>query len=151
MISEIELLKSLWEKNPNRLTKSKTLIVPGISKTQTGWSLNNEHWAYNVGYCFREALGIRLEERKIKGKPTMEWLQAPIIKFKNGDTFIQHDKSHALQVRFANPMGWEPITSTMNLGSIAYTKFKIVDGYYLKMEDKNVTQLEFLEFLINGN
>lgn len=64
-MDELAHLKSLWKQRSKR---SADLIIPNVSYSRNIGSLNNSHWAYQVPYAYREALDLRLDERRKKVK-----------------------------------------------------------------------------------
>ena len=149
---EITLLESLWPKDENRKnTRSTTLIVPEISYNRSEGFLENEHWYFNVPYAFRDALDIKFEERKKDKKPYMVWTQGPILNFKEGDCFSSKNGKAVLQIRFANPMGWDQSKKIMYEGSVSYDMYSTQDtSSFFKVGDDTCSQMDFLKLLITG-
>ena len=144
-MNELEHLKSMWCEKVKRSTK---LIVPDVTYENMVGSLNNAHWAFKVPYAFREALDIKYEQR-IKGKESHKiWTQGPILGFKEGDLLHSKNSTKAVQVQFANPMGWDKQNNEMFQGSVYYTEYKISDSKYTETQRKTSNQMLFLQLLI---
>ncbi|WP_434145029.1 hypothetical protein [Photobacterium leiognathi] len=125
--------------------KNVPFVVPVVtwdSVTQTGF-LNNDHWAFNVGYGFREALDFIFMERVRNKQKVYRWSQGPIIAFKEGDLIRSKDNKRSVQVRFANPMGWDADKNEMYYGSVTYFESN-------SLETKILSQIDFLNLLITG-
>lgn len=146
-MNELDHLKSMWSANVKRKT---VLIVPQVSYHENEGSLNNEAWAFNVGYAFRDALDIRFEERKKNKKSYMVWTQGPILSFKEGDMIHSRDGKRIVQVRFANQMGWDSAKNEMYQGSVVYSEYMPSNNSYLKLNELTCTQMQFLQLLIHG-
>lgn len=147
---ELELLKSLWKE---RTKRSTTLIVPKVEGNQPDnarCSLFNEHWAFTVGYGFRDALDISYEKRMFEKKPYLVWTQGPIIAFKEGDLITSKCGKMAVQVTYAVPMGWDTDSDEMYLGIVTYKNFAIRSGKFELVEEKSSDQMQFLGLLISG-
>lgn len=135
-----------WRK---RSSRSTDLIVPKVSycKDTGQGSLNNEFWAYKVGYCFRDALDLVYTERikVVDKKKTIhfEWTQGSIIYFKEGD--LLSSATGCLQVYSSAPMGWDNINNKMYQGFVLYRKFPGDEKLF------TVTQMEFLAMLVFGD
>lgn len=143
----IELKKKKNKEQFDRLDEDKSVpfVVPAVtwdSVTQTG-SLNNEHWAFNVGYGFREALDLKFMERVRNKNKVYRWSQGPIIAFKEGDLIRSKDNKRSVQVQFANPMGWDADKNDMYYGSVTYLESN-------SLETKILSQIDFLNLLITG-
>ncbi|CCN37194.1 hypothetical protein VIBNISO65_1660020 [Vibrio nigripulchritudo SO65] len=144
----VEHLKSMWGPKVRR----KTTTIPEVkydTEKSVGMLMNND-WFYNVTYAFREALDLKFEERKVNKRSYMIWTQGPILNFKNGDTFISKCETNAVQVKYANSMGWDADKHEMYKGSVVYELFKIENGNYKKLSQLACTQVDFLEVLITG-
>lgn len=131
----------------NRLDEDKNVpfVVPFVtwdSENQIG-SLNNEHWVFNVGYEFREALDLIFMKRVRNKQTVYRWSQGPIIAFKEGDLIRTKDNKRSVQVRFSNPMGWDTNKDEMYYGSVSYLESD-------SLEIKILSQIDFLNFLITG-
>ena len=146
-MKELDHLKSMWSHKVKRKTD---LIVPKITYSDTTGSLNNEVWEYKVPFAFRDALDIKYEQRMKDKKPYMVWTQGPILNFKNGDLLTDKNNKKAVQVLFANRMGWDTINDKMYEGSIVYDTFKITNGEYIKEPQQKCSQMQFLALLIYG-
>jgi hypothetical protein len=146
-MNELEYLKSLWGPKAKRKTD---LIVPQITYENNEGSLNNESWAYNVSYAFREALDIRLEQRMRNSVPYKIWTQGPLLSFKDGDLIHSQDGKKSVQVLFAREMGWDSIKEEMYQGSVVYTEFGLSGNSLTKRSEHTCTQMQFLQLLIFG-
>lgn len=144
-MNDIEHLKSLWAQ---KIKRSTTLIVPGVTYENNAGSLNNQKWFFVVGYAFRDALDIKYEQRMKNKKPYMVWTQGPIISFKEGDVFHSANSKVILQIKFANPMGWDSTINDMYLGSVTYLEHH--QEINLEQSDKMCNQMQFLELLMYG-
>ncbi|EOE6052908.1 TPA: hypothetical protein ACYHOP_000239 [Vibrio cholerae] len=152
---QLDIIKNIIKKriesgNSSFDRQDKTLIIPKVSydkETMKG-SLNNEEWAFHVGYCFRDALDLQYLKRKRDKKNVYLWTQGPIISFKEGDMLVKKTGDIALQVKNALPMGWSEEQNEMYYGFVFYREFDIASNTY--KGEKLVSQLEFLEILING-
>ncbi|HIF9342099.1 TPA: hypothetical protein ACX6RU_002184 [Photobacterium damselae] len=147
VIHIVELRKEKNKEQFERLDEDKNVpfIVPAVtwdSVSQTG-SLNNDHWAFNVGYQFREALDLIFMERVRNKQKVYRWSQGPIIAFKEGDLIRSKDNKRSVQVRFANPMGWDVDKNDMYYGSVTYLESN-------SLETKILSQIDFLNLLITG-
>lgn len=49
------------------------------------------NWAFKVSDGFKDALDIKIGERKINGKATLVWTQGHIYSFQKGDTILDHE------------------------------------------------------------
>lgn len=114
----LEQLESMWAPK----VKRKVPTIPEVKfDTELGvGTLDNDDWFFKVPYAFREALDIKFEERKKDKKGYMVWTQGPILSFKDGDTFTAQNEKSSLQVKFSNPMGWDPDKNKMYQGSIVF-------------------------------
>jgi hypothetical protein len=146
-MNELEHLRSMWARKIKRQTD---LIVPKV--TYDGWegSLNNESWEFKVTYAFRDALDIKYEERKKSKKTYMLWTQGPILRFKDGDLIHSKDGKRAVQVQFAQPMGWDSTNNEMYQGSVVYSEFAVSGNSLSKTSERSCTQMQFLQLLIHG-
>ncbi len=144
----VEHLESMWASKISR----KTPTIPEVSydtELSIG-SLNNDDWFFKVPYAFREALDLTFEERKKNKKGYMVWTQGPILSFKNGDSFTAKTGEKALQIQFANPMGWDPVKNEMYHGSVVFKEFTVNGNQFTELDQHNCSQMEFLKVLING-
>lgn len=144
----IEHLESMWASKISR----KTPTIPEVSydtELSVG-SLNNDDWFFKVPYAFREALDLKFEERKKNKKGYMVWTQGPILSFKNGDFFTAKNGSTALQVQFADPMGWDSTKNEMYLGSVVFKEFSVSGNKFTELNQHSSSQMEFLKILISG-
>lgn len=129
--------------------KHVPFVVPAITwdnDTKQG-SLNNDHWCFKVGYGFREALDLRLIERKRDKKIVNLWSQGCIISFQEGDLIDSRCGKRAVQVTFASPMGWDDAKNEMFYGSVTYKELDLVNN---SSTVHTLNQLEFLNMLIEG-
>ncbi|MCC3803444.1 hypothetical protein QTO12_04550 [Vibrio owensii] len=129
--------------------KEVPFIVPKVTwnaEIGTG-SLNNEHWAYCVGYAFREALDLQFMERIRDKKKVNLWSQGCILNFKEGDLISSKCGKKYVQVKYASPMGWDEDKNEMYYGSVTYS---YVDNENSIKEQRHTTQTDFLSLLING-
>ena len=147
-MKELDHLKSMWS---HKIKRKTDLIVSNITYSGTSGSLNNEGWSYKVPYAFRDALDIKYEQRMKDKKPYMVWTQGPILSFKDGDVLTDIDNKKAVQVLFANRMGWDTTNDKMYEGNVVYDTFKITNGQYIKGEQKTCSQMQFLSLLIYGS
>jgi hypothetical protein len=161
MILELEYLCSLWEKANKqetgepycKVSRAIKLIVPEVTyypKEMAG-SLNNDHWAYDVSYAFRDALDIKFEQRMKNKKPYMVWTQGPLINFTKGDWIHSKCGQKSLQVQFSSGMGWDPTILQMYNGIVNFDRFNKKDGSWIKTSSESLDQMEFLEMLIMGD
>lgn len=146
-MSALEHLRSMWAAKIKRKT---VLIVPKVTYDGLNGFLNNDSWAFKVTYAFRDALDIKYEERKKNNNPYMVWTQGPILSFKIGDIFHSKDGNRAVQVRFANQMGWDPAKNEMYQGSVIYSEYAVTGNSFSKLKEHSCTQMEFLQLLIHG-
>lgn len=149
-MKELELLRALWK---DRAKRSTELIVPSVSGSSADnalCSLHNDHWAYLVGYAFREALDIKYEKRMRDKKPYWTWTQGPIISFKNGDLIMSKTGETAVQVSYALPMGWDREIGEMYKGLVTHKLYSVKDNKFTVIGEKSVDQMQFLELLIYG-
>lgn len=147
-MQELESLKSMWAAK----VKRKVPTMPQVkynSELNVG-TLDNDDWYFRVPYAFREALDIKFEERKKDKKCYMVWTQGPILSFKDGDTFTAKNQKSALQVRFSNPMGWDPEKNQMYQGRVVFDKFDVSGHKHTKLSQYSCTQMDFLKILISG-
>lgn len=146
-MKELDHLQKMWA---SKIKRSTDLIVPEVTHEGLNGSLNNEYWFFNVKYAFREALDIKYEERKKNKKPYMVWTQGPILSFKEGDLIHSNDGQRAVQVQFANQMGWDSAKQQMYVGSVSYFEMSVSDGFFNKISEQSCTQMQFLQLLIYG-
>ncbi|MCY7296911.1 hypothetical protein [Alteromonas sp. a30] len=146
MKKEFKLLKSMWEKKERQLE----LIVPKVTTDGITGSLNNGHWAYQVGYAFRSALSISYDERVKLKKPYMVWTQGPNIHFKSGDFIISRCQTKAIQVIAGTGVERDKETNKMDLGSVTYDTFDKTLTGWKKTGTHNHNQMAFLALLISG-
>lgn len=146
-MNELEHLRSMWSATVKRAT---VLIVPQVTYHEQKGSLNNESWAFNVEYAFRDALDIKYEERKKNKKAYMVWTQGPLLSFKEGDMINSRDGNRIVQVRFASQMGWDASKNEMYQGSVVYSEYTPSNNTYLKLNEHTCTQMQFLQLLIHG-
>jgi hypothetical protein len=140
---EIELIKKIGSKR--RATRSVDLIV-NIKLEHLGTS----DWSYPLSYGFRDAIDIQYSERVKDKKKYMVWTQGPIIAFKEGDFIKSVCKCFAVQVEFAQPMGWDVEKDKMYLGNVMFKLFKDKVGKLALDSKYECDQLAFLALLING-
>jgi hypothetical protein len=143
----IEMRKTKGKAQFDRLDEDKKVpfIVPAVtwdSVKQVG-SLNNDHWSFNVGYAFREALDLIFMDRMRNKRKVNLWTQGALISFKEGDLIHSRCGQRSVQVKYATPMGWDEAKNDMYYGVVTYHERG-------KPESKHVTQLDFLSMLING-
>ena len=143
---ELEHLKSMWS---SKIRKKLDLIVP-VSRLEDESELSGEHWFFNVHFAFRSALDINYVERKENKKSYMVWIQGPIFKFKEGDMLHSSDGATILQVKNANPMGWDSSLGSMYEGTILFEVYENIDNKIRKLKSYTCTQMDFLEILITG-
>lgn len=146
-MKELDLLRSMWS---HKIKRKTDLIVSKITYSGTTGSFNNESWAFQVPYAFRDALDIKYEQRMKDKKPYMIWTQGPILNFKDGDVLTDKNNKKAVQVLFANRMGWDTTNNIMYEGNVVYDTFTISNGEYIKGEQKTCSQMQFLSLLICG-
>lgn len=146
-MNKLDHLKSMWGPKAKRKTD---LIVPQVTYEDGQGSLNNDLWAFNVTYAFRDALDIKYEERKKNKKPYMVWTQGPILSFKEGDVIHSKDGKRSVQVRFANQMGWDANKEEMYPGSVVYSEYAVSGNSLSKAGEHTCTQMQFLQLLISG-
>lgn len=147
MNDELALLKSMWGEKVSRETQ---LIIPSIVDKNKNGESNDSHWKYRVGYAFRDALDIKYEQRKKNKKPYMIWTQGPILSFKEGDLLFTSCGLYAVQVKYADSMGWDVAKAVMYQGSVTFDEFDFIAGTWSKIKTNTLTQMEFLEMLIYG-
>lgn len=141
-------LESMWAPKAKRTDKTIPMIKYN-TELNIGF-LSNDDWFFKVPYAFREALDLKFEERKRNKKSYMVWTQGPILRFKDGDTFYSKNESLALQVQFANPMGWDSSLNEMYLGSVIFKEFKVEGNNLIEIKQYSCNQMNFLNFLVNG-
>jgi hypothetical protein len=146
------LLHGLWP-SPNlesKTIKRGTELIAGYLDENNKFS--NDHWGFNVGYCFRDSLDIRLDTRLKDKKPYSVWTQGAIIKFKEGDLIFSKCKTYALSVTFGNRMGWDDDTNSMFEGSVNFMVARMHDEkrFIKYLGQTTMTQMEFLKLLIDG-
>ncbi len=152
---EIELIEKMTLNK--RVKRSERLITPIMLD-----SLKTECWAFPLSYGFRDALDIRFtekvttikkvingEEVKVQ-KKHMLWTQGRVIAFKDGDFIINSVRDAAVQVEFAQPMGWDNLKDIMYNGSVIFKLYNIQSGKYFLSGKHECDQLAFLAFLITG-
>lgn len=156
-----EIKKRLDEAGKQRIAKetgniyfrrSTKLITPDIlwdSSINEG-SLNNDDWAYKVGYCFRSALDISLETRYKNKKPKQIWTQGHLINFTRGDTFTARSGHKSLQVQEADSMRWMPNEHSLDMGFITYSHLTDENGLPSNIPLTTVSQIQFLKILVTG-
>lgn len=147
----IEQRISKGKSNFQRLDEDKKVpfIVPKVTWNNalgTG-SLNNEHWAYRVGYAFREALDLQFMERVRDKKKVNLWSQGCLLNFKEGDLISSNCGKKYVQVKYASPMGWDEAKNEMHYGTVTYS---FIDQEKNTSEQRHATQVEFLQMLIEG-
>lgn len=147
-MKEIKLLRSMWSPKVRRETD---LIVPQITLSEKGNSLNNDFWAFKVTFAFRNALDIKYEERKKDKEPYLIWTQGPFLNFKEADLIHSQDESRALQVQVATPVVWDFEKNEMYQGRVSYIEYVITNELFSKVNEQVCTQMQFLELLIKGN
>ena len=151
----IDLRKNKDKGQFERLDEDKKVpfVVPKVTwdSTMMAGSLNNEHWAFNVHYAFREALDLRFMERVRNKRKVHLWTQGALVSFKEGDTLVSRCRSRSVQVKYANGMGWDAAKQEMYFGSVIFKKHTIKNGVFSFVGEDNLTQLEFLEMLITGS
>ncbi|HDY7840673.1 TPA: hypothetical protein RQK35_003411 [Vibrio vulnificus] len=129
--------------------KHVPFVVPAITwdtESKEG-SLNNDHWYFKVGYCFREALDLQFIERVRDKKKVNLWSQGCIVSFKEGDLIYSHSGDRAVQVKYASPMGWDEAKNEMYYGSVTFDETNLLNG---SSDVVTLNQLEFLSLLIEG-
>ena len=146
-MNEITLLKSMWGQKARR----KVDLISPISVINGKTLFDNSHWHYNVHFSFREAIDIRLEERKNDKKPYLVWTQGPIISFKEGDLIHSNDGCRSVQVKYALPMGWDGSKGEMYEGVVTYSLFENSEGEIHQIGQESCSQMRFLELLITGS
>lgn len=143
---ELEHLKSMWS---SKIRKKLDLIVP-VSRLEDESDLSGDDWFFNVHFAFRSALDINYVERKENKKSNMVWIQGPILKFKEGDMLHSRDGATILQVKNANPMGWDSSLGSMYEGTVLFEVYENIDNKIRKLKSYTCTQMGFLEILITG-
>lgn len=147
---EIEaILSSMWKKNRRR---EKNLITSWASARhgKTG-GLGNEHWAFSVGYHFREALDMKFQELQKNLKKYYDWTQGPIINFKEGDSIPSKDGGILISVDYAMPMGWDTETESMYQGIVTFRCFeKGKNERWQACCTYTMSQMDFLRILVEG-
>lgn len=154
-MNELEIIKSLWPKKgiDGKIIKKNreiSLIVPEISYFGQDGSLNNDSWAFRVGYAFRDALDIKYEERKINKEPYMVWTQGPCLDFKEGDILHAKDGNRTVQVLSAKQMEFDSEKDEFYRGLVVYSEYEVSGNSFTKIEDRACTQMQFLQLLIDG-
>jgi DNA helicase-2/ATP-dependent DNA helicase PcrA len=144
---ELEHLKSMWS---SKIRRKQELIVPLSRFNDESEFLSGEDWFFNVHFAFRSALDINYVERKKDKKSYMVWIQGPILKFKEGDMLHSSDGATILQVKNANPMGWDSSLGSMYEGTILFEVYENIDNKISKLKSYTCTQMGFLEILITG-
>jgi DNA helicase-2/ATP-dependent DNA helicase PcrA len=144
---ELEHLKSMWS---SKIRRKQELIVPASRLKGESELLSGEDWFFNVHFAFRSALDINYVERKKDKKFYMVWMQGPILKFKEGDMLHSRDGTIILQVKNANPMGWDSSLDSMYEGTILFEVYKNIDNKISKVKSYTCTQMSLLEILITG-
>ena len=147
-MKELEILKSLWDVKTKtgrrKSVREPTLIVPHIDTKNSRDDFCHENWFFNVSYAFREALDIKYEERKKDKKSYWLWTQGPYLSFKDGDTLRSRDNKIALQVKYANSMGWDTVKQEMYQGSIVFDKFNVDGHKHTPVSQHSCNEMEFL-------
>ncbi|WP_305845317.1 hypothetical protein [Photobacterium leiognathi] len=82
-------------------------------------------------------------ERVRNKKKIYRWSQGPIIAFKEGDLIRSRDNKRSVQVRFANPIGWDTDKNDMYYVSVTYLESN-------SLETKILSKIDFLNLLITG-
>lgn len=148
MVKEIALLRAIYQDSINGkgLKLSKQLIVPKVSYSDNTGCLHNEHWTYNVPYCFSDALDLRFIQFKKNNVCFTQWVQGCVLKFNEGDFFESSMGGLSVQVVSAKPVVINFKTWAMDEGEVVYQFFDRSGlGDLVK-----VSQFEFLERLIYG-
>ncbi|PHS63800.1 MAG: hypothetical protein COB09_11210 [Thalassobium sp.] len=122
--------------------------------------LNNEigidQWQFNVGYCFREALGLRYVQRRSTDKETRklstfsEWLQSPILKFSTGDLISHKHEQIMIQVEEGLPSGFVDTTIEHGMLRCAVYEFDSDKSKWTLNARYHGNQFDFLMVLIFG-
>jgi DNA helicase-2/ATP-dependent DNA helicase PcrA len=144
---ELEHLKSMWS---SKIRRKQKLIVPVSRFNDESEFLSGEDWFFNVHFAFRSALDINYIERKKDKKSYMVWIQGPILKFKEGDMLHSSDGTTILQVKNANPMGWDSSLGSMYEGTVLFEVYENINNKIRKLKSYTCTQMVFLEILITG-
>jgi hypothetical protein len=139
----IKTLKAMWQPTIRRGTD----LIIAIDTAHGKRTIATGHWPYDVQFAFLEALDIRFETRVKNGKPFPVWTQGPCISFKEGDTLRRRDGTAMVQVRLAQPMGWNAAADAMYEGIVSYDHFEREDGAFVLKERIGGTQMEFLATL----
>ena len=166
-INEIEsYLKTLWipkipkgckdqddidQEKEQRHERVVRLIVGHISwdKQSSKGIFRDVDWAYDVGYCFREALDLSFDKRFKDKKPFYTWTQGFRIYFKEGDLLTSKKGFPTLQVQQGIPMSWDQESKSVDQGQVSYQLFKNIRyGDIAGIE--TINQMEFLNILLFG-
>ncbi|MGL4393030.1 MAG: hypothetical protein ACRCSK_06320 [Fusobacteriaceae bacterium] len=176
MIEEINRIKELYNfeikyfNGQQRVSKTRKTTenyivgkIDGIKET-----FDNDHWAYKVGFHFREALDIywrtfykrtevfneQKNESEFKLSPYRScFVEGPFLNFKCGDSFYHKSGALAIQVDASSPVTFDQKNESMNEGLVIFYEYSVKNNLFQKinLEEKNkCTQIEFLEFLITG-
>ncbi|MFK4750958.1 hypothetical protein [Oceanobacter antarcticus] len=104
-----------------------------------------ENWAFNLGHCFREAVGLRLVERQ----KTKQWMQSPIFYFSTGSVFIDNSGLIAIQIEEATPCGFDK--TKLDLGTARISVFSITsNGTMTRIARYSGNQFDFYLVLVLG-
>jgi hypothetical protein len=148
----LNLLRSYYPSISSKSKKIKrgTKLISNTSGANN--TLDNDNWFFELGYCFRESLGLNFESRMVNKKPMMVWTQKPIIYFKSGDLIFSKCKNYSVQIMFSAPMGWDDESNSMYEGLVTFNVASWVNqNIFTKyLGQTSFTQVEFLALLIDG-
>lgn len=143
---ELSYLRGMWA---NRIRRTERLIIEDVTADLLTGSFGGD-WFFSMAGAFREALDIRYVERVKDKKKKWVWTQGAILRFKEGDFITARDHPIAVQVYYANPMGWDSEVNAMYEGAVTFDVYSIEKGKFLKGQRRSVTQMQFFEMLISG-
>ena len=142
---------SEMEKNWKPRAKAKLELICELINENNVNHLKTEHWAYEVKYAHREALGLSYEERQKNKKKYYTWVQNSILAFKKGDLFESKCGNYFIQVNFGVPMGWDMERDEMYKGVVTFDQFLKTNKEGIKRKSSySCEQPDFLKILITG-
>lgn len=134
------------------------LLDPLIVNHIDGNSLDTLNWSFDIGYHFREAIGLRLCPRSktttvdgIKKKKSWKvWQQTPILSFHEGDCIHHGSDGTLVQVEEGLQSGFEQ--ENLEHGQIRFTRFTFntIAKKWEKKDRFSTNQFDFLLMLIFG-
>ena len=81
----------------------------------------------------------------------MIWTQGPFLNFKEADLIHSNCGNRTLQIQLATPVSWDSEKNEMFQGRVYYAEYTTANQIFSKVDEKNCTQMQFLELLISGS